>query len=175
MGGGIWQSGGCENIQTSKTNPHMNVHHNARLTAHGRERIVQAILKRELSVKAAALQSGLSERSVRKWLARYRAEGRAGLRDRSSGPQRSPKERRPSPRWRSCWLGVGCASRASRSLARALFPAPLSPGSCAVMAWPGCAISNRPLRWCVINVSSRESCSTSTSRSWAKSCAPVIA
>ena len=96
MRGGIWQSGGCENIQTSKTNPHMNVHHNARLTAHGRERIVQAILKRELSVKAAVLQSGLSERSVRKWLARYRAEGRAGLRDRSSRPQRSPRETPPA-------------------------------------------------------------------------------
>ncbi len=74
----------------------MNVHHDARLTAHGRERIVQAILKRELSVKAAVLQSGLSERSVRKWLARYRAEGRAGLRDRSSRPQRSPRETPPA-------------------------------------------------------------------------------
>ncbi len=70
----------------------MNVHHNAWLTARGRERIVHAILARQLSVKAAALQSGLSERSVRKWLARFRAEGTTGLRDRSSRPHRSPRQ-----------------------------------------------------------------------------------
>jgi transposase-like protein len=70
----------------------MNVHHNARLTAHGRERIAQAILSGQLSVKAVALQSGLSERSVRKWLARFRAEGKSGLRDRSSQPHRSPRQ-----------------------------------------------------------------------------------
>jgi transposase InsO family protein len=73
----------------------MNVHHNARLTALGRERIVRAILGQQLSVRAAALQAGLSERSVRKWLARFRAEGVAGLRDRSSRPHRSPR-RTPS-------------------------------------------------------------------------------
>ena len=70
----------------------MNVHHNARLTVHGRERIVHAILQKQLSVKAAAYQSGLSERSVRKWLARFRAEGSAGLCDRSSRPRRSPRQ-----------------------------------------------------------------------------------
>ena len=92
MRGRICQSGGCENIQTVKTNPHMNVHHNARLTVRGRERIVRAIVARHLSVKAAACQSGLSERSVRKWLARFRAEGSSGLRDRSSRPLRSPRQ-----------------------------------------------------------------------------------
>lgn len=95
MRGRICQSGGCENIQTVKTNPHMNVHHNARLTPRGRERIVRAILAQQLSVRAAALQSALSERSVRKWLARFRAEGASGLRDRSSRPRRSPR-RTPS-------------------------------------------------------------------------------
>ena len=70
----------------------MNVHHNARLTARGRERIVRAILQKQLNVKVAALQVGLSERSVRKWLARFRAEGAAGLRDRSSRPHRSPRQ-----------------------------------------------------------------------------------
>lgn len=92
MRGRICESGGCENIQTNKTNPHMNVHHNARLTAHGRERIVRAILAQQLSVKSAALQVALSERSVRKWLARFRVEGTMGLRDRSSRPHRSPSQ-----------------------------------------------------------------------------------
>jgi transposase InsO family protein len=92
MRGGIWQSGRCENIQTSKTNPHMNVHHNARLTPQGRERIVQAVLQRRLSAQEAAVQAGLSERSVRKWIARFRAEGLPGLKDRSSRPHRSPRQ-----------------------------------------------------------------------------------
>jgi transposase InsO family protein len=70
----------------------MNVHHNARLTERGRERIVRAVIAHQLTAKAAALQVGLSERSVRKWLARFRAEGTAGLRDRSSRPQRSPRQ-----------------------------------------------------------------------------------
>lgn len=70
----------------------MNVHHNARLTARGRERIVRAILAQQLTAKAAALQVGLSERSVRKWLVRFRAEGVAGLCDRSSRPHRSPRQ-----------------------------------------------------------------------------------
>ncbi len=91
MRGRIWQSGGCEHIQTIKPNPHMNVHHNARLTARGRERIVRVILAQQLSVQTAARQVGLSERSVRKWLARFRSEGVAGLADRSSRPQRSPR------------------------------------------------------------------------------------
>jgi transposase InsO family protein len=33
---------------------------------------------------------GVYERTVRKWVARYRSEGRAGLEDRSSRPRRSP-------------------------------------------------------------------------------------
>ncbi|MBA3544483.1 MAG: IS481 family transposase [Chthoniobacterales bacterium] len=70
----------------------MNVHHNARLTARGRERIVRAVLADQLTAQAAALQVGLSERSMRKWIARFRAEGTAGLRDRSSRPQRHPRQ-----------------------------------------------------------------------------------
>lgn len=34
---------------------------------------------------------GVSERTVRKWVARYRSEGEAGLNDRSSRPHRSPR------------------------------------------------------------------------------------
>lgn len=70
----------------------MKLHHNARLTPCGREHIVQAVLHHQLTAKRAARQAGLSERSVRKWMARYRAEGAGGLRDRSSRPHRSPKQ-----------------------------------------------------------------------------------
>ena len=83
-------------VQTFKPNRHMNVHHNARLTVRGRELIVRAVLAQQLSVRGAALQVGLSERSARKWLARFRAEGAAGLRDRSSRPHRSPRQTPPA-------------------------------------------------------------------------------
>ncbi len=41
--------------------------------------------------QAAAAACGVSERTARRWLARYRAEGEAGLRDRSSRPRHSPR------------------------------------------------------------------------------------
>jgi len=74
----------------------MKLHQHARLTPHGRERIVEAVLQHRLTAKMAAQQSGLSERTVRKWMARSRREGVAGLRDRSSRPQRSPRQTPPA-------------------------------------------------------------------------------
>ena len=70
----------------------MKLHHHTKLTPWGREHIVRAVLNHELTAKEAAQQAGLSERSVRKWIARYRAEGVGGLGDRSSRPHRSPKQ-----------------------------------------------------------------------------------
>ncbi len=68
----------------------MHVHANARLTpVHGccwRG----GCAKHGWSVKAAADAAGISVRTAYKWLARYRAEGIDGLRDRSSRPHRSP-------------------------------------------------------------------------------------
>lgn len=65
----------------------MNIHHNARLTPYGRERMVQAMLSGQ-TPEAAARDAGVCPRTARKWLARYRAEGLAGLKDRSSRPRR---------------------------------------------------------------------------------------
>jgi transposase InsO family protein len=48
----------------------------------------------------AAEAAGISERSARKWLARWRAEGEAGLLDRSSAPRRVPS-RLPADRLRA--------------------------------------------------------------------------
>jgi transposase InsO family protein len=63
----------------------MNLHKNARLTPHGRERIVRlAASGQRPTVIAAAV--GVCPRTVRKWLERYREEGLAGLSDRSSRP-----------------------------------------------------------------------------------------
>jgi transposase InsO family protein len=71
----------------------MDIHKNARLTVHGRERIVRQVMSGQ-TPKAAALAVGVCPRTIRKWVARYRAEGLAGLRDRSSRPRLL---RRPTP------------------------------------------------------------------------------
>lgn len=72
----------------------MNVHKNARLTPRGRERIVELDAS-GLTPQAIAQAVGVSPRTVRKWIERYKAEGIAGLQDRSSRPKRL---RRPTPR-----------------------------------------------------------------------------
>ena len=65
----------------------MNIHKNARLTRHGRERIVMQVVSGQ-KPEAAARAAGVCPRTVRKWVARYRSEGLAGLADRSSRPHR---------------------------------------------------------------------------------------
>jgi transposase InsO family protein len=65
----------------------MNIHKNARLTPFGRERMVQMMLSGQ-SPQAAARAAGVCPATARKWLARYKGEGIAGLQDRSSRPAR---------------------------------------------------------------------------------------
>ena len=68
----------------------MNIHQNARLTPKGRALLVRRILAGE-TPPAAAAAGGVSECTARRWLARYRSEGEAGLDDRSSRPRHSPR------------------------------------------------------------------------------------
>jgi transposase InsO family protein len=65
----------------------MRCHANARLSPIGRRLLVDRIESDGWSVQAAAESAGISERTARKWLARFRAEGAAGLCDRSSAPR----------------------------------------------------------------------------------------
>ncbi len=65
----------------------MNVHKNARLTPWGRERLARAVLSGQ-TPEAAAQPAGVCPRTARKWVARFRAEGIEGLKDRSSRPHR---------------------------------------------------------------------------------------
>lgn len=65
----------------------MNIHENARLTPSGRERLVRQVAS-GLTVQVVAAASGVCVKTVRKWVARFQAEGTAGLRDRSSRPRR---------------------------------------------------------------------------------------
>ncbi len=64
----------------------MNIHKNARLTPIGRERLVREVASGQ-TPQAIARAAGVCPRTVRKWVARYKAEGLAGLADRSSRPR----------------------------------------------------------------------------------------
>ena len=70
----------------------MNSHKNARLGFTGRVCLVTRVLEDGWCVPEAAAAFGVSVQTVRKWLRRYRAEGRDGLRDRSARPERSPRQ-----------------------------------------------------------------------------------
>jgi transposase InsO family protein len=68
----------------------MKVHANAPLGPKGRETMVVRVLEQGWSLTEAAEAVGVSERTCSKWVARYRAEGAAGLVDRSSAPRSIP-------------------------------------------------------------------------------------
>lgn len=73
----------------------MNSHKHARLTARGRALLVERILS-GLRPEEAAQAAGVSVRTAYKWLARFRAEGAAGLADRSSRPHACPHQTSPA-------------------------------------------------------------------------------
>jgi len=65
----------------------MNIHKNARLTPLRREEMVLAVIEGGLSKARAARRYGVSAKIVTRWVERYKAEGRAGMVDRSSRPR----------------------------------------------------------------------------------------
>jgi transposase len=65
----------------------MDIHKNARLTVHGRDRVVRQVMSGQ-TPKAVAIAAGVCPRTIRKWVSRYRAERFAGLQDRGSRPHR---------------------------------------------------------------------------------------
>jgi transposase InsO family protein len=68
----------------------MRIHANARTCPNSRRLLIKRIEEENWSLMMAAEAAGISERSARKWLGRWRAEGEAGLLDRSSAPKRVP-------------------------------------------------------------------------------------
>ena len=66
-------------------------HPRARLNAFGRELLVTRVAVLGWSAATAAEAMGVSRATAYKWVRRYRAEGVAGLADRSSRPHRSPR------------------------------------------------------------------------------------
>jgi transposase InsO family protein len=65
----------------------MKLHANALLSPKGRQLLIDRIERESQPVQVVAESLGISERTARKWLARYRAEGTAGLIDRPSTPR----------------------------------------------------------------------------------------
>jgi transposase InsO family protein len=63
-----------------------NPHKNARTTVHSRALMVER-WQAGLTIDEIAAQFGVSVRTVRKWIARWRAEGAASLENRSSRPR----------------------------------------------------------------------------------------
>lgn len=75
----------------------MKLHGNARTCPKSRRLLVERIESKSWSVTAAAEAAGVTERTAYRWLARWRAEGKAGLVDRSCAPRRIPN-RTPADR-----------------------------------------------------------------------------
>jgi transposase InsO family protein len=70
-------------------------HGNARLTAHGRQLLVDRVLTGGRKPAHVAAELGVSRQCVYRWVRRFRDEGPAGLIDRSSRPHRCPRRTPP--------------------------------------------------------------------------------
>jgi transposase len=94
----------------------MKLHPNAPHGPKGRAEMVRRVGQGHTAVEVAE-DFGVSERTVRKWLARYRAEGRQGLLDRSSRPHQMPTAVPPALVARiealrqQRWTGQGIATK----------------------------------------------------------------
>ena len=75
----------------------MLLHARAPLSPIGRRRVVDRVVVEGWSVAAAAEAAGVAERTVYRWLARFRSLGQAGLVDRRPVPLRIPR-RTPADR-----------------------------------------------------------------------------
>jgi transposase InsO family protein len=73
----------------------MKLHGNARTCPNSRRLLIERVIDEDWSVSAAAAAAGISERTVYRWLERWRRDGAEGLLDRSSRPLRSPGQLSP--------------------------------------------------------------------------------
>jgi transposase InsO family protein len=107
----------------------MNIHKNARTTPQSRALLVRRVLQEHWPVSAVAMAFGVSERTVYKWIARYRAEGTPGLVDRRSIAHRRPHALAP------VWLALIRLLRQARLVAEEIttrLPLPRSTVSAAL-------------------------------------------
>lgn len=106
-------------------------HANARLNLHGRRLLVERVINHGRPVAHVAKELGVSRQCAHRWVARFRAEGEAGLLDRSSRPQHCPRrasadveqrvlELRRKERRGQDWIGpeLGIAARTVGAILR---------------------------------------------------------
>lgn len=96
----------------------MKLHANAKLTPSARLLLCRRVEDQGRSLAEAAEAAGVSERTARKWLARYRNEGVAGLGDRSSRPHRIA--RRTAPERERAVIGLRRARMTADEIAACL-------------------------------------------------------
>jgi len=84
-------------------------HRNARLTVHGRRLLVHRVRKLGMPVAHVARAMGISRQCAHRWIARFDAEGDAGLADRSSRPHHMPA--RTAPEVEAVVLAARCEHR----------------------------------------------------------------
>ncbi len=70
-------------------------HANARLNIHGRRLLARRVIDDGRPVAHVAKELGVSRQCASRWVNRFRIEGEAGLRDRSSRPRRQPRRTPP--------------------------------------------------------------------------------
>ena len=68
----------------------MRLHGNAALSLKKRLVLCRRVVEHGWTLTQAAAAAEVSVRTARKWVRRYRADGEAGLADRSSAPHRQP-------------------------------------------------------------------------------------
>jgi transposase InsO family protein len=73
----------------------MQVHARAPLSPIGRRRVVERVRSKMWSVAAAAEAAGVTERTIYRWLARFRDHGEAGLVDRPPVAHHQPRKTPP--------------------------------------------------------------------------------
>ena len=73
----------------------MQVHARAPLSPIGRRRVVERVHAKIWSVTAAAEAAGVTDRTIYRWLARFRDHGQAGLVDRPSVAHHQPRKTPP--------------------------------------------------------------------------------
>ncbi len=66
-------------------------HANARLNLYGRRLLIERVVSHGRPVAHVAKELGVSRQCAHRWVARFRAQGEAGLGDRSSRPRRCPR------------------------------------------------------------------------------------
>lgn len=79
---------------TPEGTPRVRTHRNARTTPKGRALMVERVTNLGWTVEAVALASGVSRRTVYKWIGRHRSGGVAALEDCASTPLRRPHRTR---------------------------------------------------------------------------------